>query len=739
MTSGHRSRLKDLFAEALALPAADRQQFAARSCGADASLRAELESLLAGADAAGDFLEQPAQFGAGALRPFLPAPIEPLEPHRRLGPYEVLERVGAGGMGHVYRARDVRLDRIVALKVLPPAAALDEEARRRFDQEARAVAKLNHPSICALYDVGHHEGTDFLVMEYVEGETLGDALARGPLPPATLVGCAIDLTDALDRAHRLGVIHRDLKPSNVMLTESGAKLLDFGIAKLRDQEIERPGGESSGADPALTQSGRVIGTIAYMSPEQVRGDAIDERSDVFSFGAVLFEMAVGRQPFAAPNAEAVRERVLAGMPPSIDVRSGVPPRIADVIRKALATDREQRYQHARDARADLQRLHTSDRSSHRRRYGAAAAAAMLLAAAAIGAYVLASRHTNVAAGAAPQAVAASGDGGQHPARRGTGDDAAYEAYLKGRYFWNMRTTDGLQKALGYFDQAIARDPDYAQAYSGLADTYAMLGSMPYAVMPGSEAGGKAKAAASRALALDESLVEARVSLAFVTYAFEGNWAEGERDFKRAVELDPSYGTGHLWYALFLGQVGRIDESLAEAERCRALDPLSLIGTYSVGLAHYFGRRYDAAAEFAQKALEIDPRFPSGRRLLGQTYAAQGRADDALAEMLRLNANAPRNWLHMGLLANAYGRANKPDKAREILDGMIQESKTTFVPAAQVAIGYVGIGDRDAAFAWLDRAVAEHSQALNFLKTDPMFDAIRSDPRYAALITRVGFP
>ena len=343
---------------------------------------------------------------------------------------------------------------------------------------------------------------------------------------------------------------------------------------------------------------------------------------------------------------------------------------------------------------------------------------MLLAAAAIGAYALA---------------------GHREVRRGTLDDAAYEAYLKGRYFWNMRTTDGLQKALGYFDQAIARDPNYAQAYSGLADTYAMLGSMPYAVMPGSEAGGKAKAAASRALALDESLVEARVSRAFVTYAFEGNWAEGERDFKRAIELDPSYGTGHLWYALYLGQVGRIDESLAEAGRCRALDPLSLIGTYSVGLAHYFGRRYDAAAEFAQKALEIDLKFPSGRRLLGQTYAAQGRADEALAEMVRLNANAPRNWLHLGLLANAYGRANQPARAREILDGMIQESTTTFVPAAQIAIGYIGVGDRDAAFAWLDRAVVEHSQALNFLKTDPMFDSIRSDPRYAALIRRVGFP
>jgi tetratricopeptide (TPR) repeat protein len=335
------------------------------------------------------------------------------------------------------------------------------------------------------------------------------------------------------------------------------------------------------------------------------------------------------------------------------------------------------------------------------------------------------------------AAALSGEGRERVVRRRTGDVAAYEAYLKGRYFWNMRTVDGLQKALGYFQQAIDRDAGYAPAYAGLADTYAMLGSMPYAVMPASDAGARAKAAATHALALDDSLAEAYVSLAFVTYAFEWDWRAGERDFKRAIELDPEYATAHMWYALYLGQLGRVDEAVSEAQRARNLEPLSLIGTYSVGLAHYFARQYDAAAEYAQKALEINPNFPSGRRLLGQVYAAERRNAESLVEFQRLNATGADNWLHLGLLAYAYGRAGDRARAHEILDRMVRTSKTRFVPAAQIAIGYVGLDDHDAAFLWLERAYAERSQALTFLKMDPIFDSIRSDPRYEDLIARIG--
>ncbi len=673
-----------------------------------------------------------------------------------------------------------------------------------------------------------------------------------------LLRWAIQLADGLDRAHRVGVIHRDLKPSNIIVTESGAKLLDFGIAKLLDQEVEAQNGATSGDDATLTQRGRIIGTAAYMSPEQVRGVPIDKRSDLFSFGAVLYEMTVGRRAFGGSNPDAISGAILKGSPLLGDVR---PATLVPIISKALQADRTRRYQRASDMHADLQRLQQSAVvRAHNGRRGLALAAALFVAVAvtAFGYFVTHARSSPGAAAPARRSVAVlpfkplaggtseddylglglsealitelgafrtiavrplsasrrygadrdavsagrelgaelvvdgaiqrsadrlrvnvalvrvadgltvwtdrfdvawtdvfrvqdaiaeqvgralaaalPGEGRERIIRRRTGDAAAYEAYLKGRYFWNTRTTDGLQKALGYFQQAIDRDAEYAPAYAGLADTYAMLGSMPYALMRPSDASAKAKAAATHALALDESLAEAHVSLAFVTYAFDWDWGAGERHFKRAIELDPNYATAHMWYALYLGQLGRIDQAVSEAQRARELEPLSLIGTYSVGLAHYFGRRYDTAAEYARKALEIDPNFPSGRRLLAQVYAAERRHTDALREFQRLNESTATNWLHLGLLAYAYGRAGDHAKAHEILDRMELASRTRFVPAAQIAIGYVGLDDRDAAFQWLDRAYAERSQALNFLKMDPIFDSLRSDARYRDLVVRIG--
>src|SRR5262249_10185794 len=311
-------------------------------------LRAELESRLRFTDMTGAFLEQPATFesiaGLGFPRP---DQVDCLEP-RRLGPYEILASLGTGRMAQVYRARDVRLDRSVALKVLPAADAADTGARRRFEQEARAISKLNHPNICALYDVGQHEGIDFLVMEYLEGETLAARVAKGPLPLGSLLQYGMEIADALDRAHRAGIIHRDLKPSNIILTESGAKLLDFGIAKLHDQDLEAGSHATGDRDSALTQRGRVIGTAAYMSPEQVRGEVIDARSDLFSFGAVLYEMAVGRRAFQAASTETVCDAVLKGAPPLTDPGFATVPGVADIIRRALETERTKRYQRASD-------------------------------------------------------------------------------------------------------------------------------------------------------------------------------------------------------------------------------------------------------------------------------------------------------------------------------------------------------------------------------------------------------
>jgi TolB-like protein/tRNA A-37 threonylcarbamoyl transferase component Bud32/Tfp pilus assembly protein PilF/DNA-binding transcriptional regulator YdaS (Cro superfamily) len=859
-----RARLKQLFGAALSLPQHDRPAFIAEHCADDDRLRAELESLLRSHDRAGDFLERPPTVG-GVLREFTPSAHAPqIQPGQRLGPYEILACLGAGGMGEVHRARDVRLDRIVALKVLYRTDTEDEDARAHFEHEARAISKINHPNICALYDIGRHDDVEFLVMEYLEGETLTARLERGPMDQNELVRHASEIAVALARAHRHGVIHRDLKPSNIVLTESGAKLLDFGIAKLQGPERDAAGA-STAAPRTLTATrrGRIVGTVAYMSPEQLRGTDVDARSDLFSFGAVLYEMATGRRAFAGSGATAVKSAILEGhVTPVQEVNPSLDPELCRVIHRALERDRTQRYQSAADLSADLRRV--ADlvgagprvRFWTRRRFAAAAAAA--IAAVVSGLLALSAARSSkppetgrsmavlpfkplagtaanddeylgvaladalinelnavhsiavrplsastrygpdrdaIAAGRELDAdlvldgaleragdrvhvivsllrvrdratlwsdrfdlpwadifrvqdaiadqvtraltTAPSGEERQRIARRRTANVDAYEAYLKGRYFWNMRTPDGFQRALDYFQRAIDVDPNYAPAYAGLADTYALLGSMPYAVMPPSEAGTKAKAAAVKALSIDPTLAEAEVSLAFVTYSFEWDWPRGEAGFKRAIALDSDYAPAHYWYSLFLGQTGRVEEALAQAQRAQELEPLSLVGTYAVGLAHFYARRMQPAAAFAEKTLEIAPAFPPGLRLLGSVRVAEGRPVDGITHLRRVHELAPDNTLHTALLSYAYGRAGRRVEAEAMVAGLITDARTRFVPAAHIAMAYVGLERRDEIFRWFEKAYQERSQALTFLKIDPMFDSLRSDPRFLDLVRRVG--
>jgi serine/threonine-protein kinase len=867
-----RARLKQLFGTALALPPHERPAFIAEECGDDDRLHAEVESLVRSHDKAGDFLERPPTIG-GVLRELAPFAQRPqFQPGQRLGPYEILARLGAGGMGEVYRARDVRLDRIVALKVLYPSGDEDEDARARFEHEARAISKINHPHICALYDIGRHDEVDFLVMEYLEGETLTARLERGPLPQSELVRRALEIADALARAHRHGVVHRDLKPSNIVLTESGAKLLDFGIAKLQGPDRDgRDGRDVAGAGTAApqpltaTRRGHILGTVAYMSPEQLQGSDVDARSDLFAFGAVLYEMATGTRAFAGSGATAVRSAILEGrVTPVQELNPSLDSELCRIIHRALARDRTLRYQRATDLSADLRRIAegvgagSHDRFWTRRRFAAAAAAAASVAVvsgvlalnaarsqkapevsrsmAVLPFTPLAAATRNdeylgvsladalinelsavhsiavrplsasarygpgrdpIAAGRELDAdlvldgalersgdrvhvtvsllrvrdratlwrdrfdspwadifrvqdaiadqvtraltAAPSGEERQRIARRRTANVDAYEAYLKGRYFWNMRTPEGFRRALDYFQRAIDGDPNYAPAYAGLADTYALLGSMPYAVMPPSEAGTKAKAAAVKALSIDPTLAEAEVSLAFVTYSFDWDWPRGEAGFKRAIALDPDYAPARYWYSLFLGQTGRVEEALAQAQRAQELEPLSLVGTYAVGLAHYYARRMQPAAAFAEKTLEIAPAFPPGLRLLGTVRVAEGRTADGIAHLRRLHELAPDNTLHTALLSYAYGRAGRRAEAEATLDGLIAEARQRFVPAAHVAMAYVGLERRDEIFRWFEKAYEERSQALTFLKIDPMFDSLRSDPRFVDLVRRVRLP
>ena len=820
------ARVKQIFETCYELPPQDRSRVLAEACGGDPQLQTEVLSLIAAYEESGAFLDQPLIHTVNTIRP-----------GARLGPYEVIERVGAGGMGEVYRARDVRLDRSVALKILPPSAARDAEARERLEREARTISSLNHPNICALFDVGRDGDVDYLVMEFLDGETLAARLRQGPLPAPELTRYAIEIADALDRAHRQGVIHCDLKPSNIVLTESGAKLLDFGIARVHD-----------------TPGTAVHGTTAYTAPEVLRGEPPDARSDLFSFGATFYEMATGRRAFGGDSKDAVRQAITAGTLVAVtDANPGVDRRIAAIVTKALEPARERRYQRAAELRRDLDAAGRAPRPVVR--LAAAAAAALVLVSIAtllwrnfqaapapavrsvavlpfkplvaggsddeyigvaladalinefgtIEAVVVrplsaSSRYgapgaDAVAAGRALNAelvvdgaiqragdrlrvsvhlirvsegrtiwsdrfearwtdvftvqdaiaeqvaralaLTLSGEDRRRVQRRRPASVEAYEAYLKGRYFWNMRTADGLTRALGYFQEALALDSAYAQAHAGLADTYAVLGSTAIAALPPRDAGPRAIAAAARALALDPLLAEAHVSYAFAIYSYEWDWPRGEEHFRRAIALDADYATAHYWYSLYLDQLGRLDEAEVAAQRAVDLEPLSLVGTYAVGLTHYCGRRFDRAREYAQRVLEVDPEYPLGLRLLGSSLVAEGRYSDAIQPYERLARSAPDNSLYGGWLAHVYGRVGRTEQARTVLSQLAKRPDARRLAAANIAIGYIGIGDNQTALSWLETAHEEHSQALTYLKIDPVYDPLRADRRFVDLLRQVG--
>ena len=267
----------------------------------------------------------------------------------RLGPYEILAPIGAGGMGEVYKARDTRLERTVAVKVLPQRLSPSEEVRQRFEREAKTISQLSHPHICALYDIGREGDVDYLVMELLEGETLASRLAKGPLPLEQTLRCGVEIADALDKAHRQGIVHRDLKPGNVMLTKVGVKLLDFGLAKAMAPSPSQGSLTVLPTQEGLTQEGTILGTFQYMSPEQLEGKDADARTDIFAFGATLYEMATGRKAFTGSSQASLITAIMSSeLAPISGIQPMTPPALDRVVKTCLAKDPEDRFQTAHD-------------------------------------------------------------------------------------------------------------------------------------------------------------------------------------------------------------------------------------------------------------------------------------------------------------------------------------------------------------------------------------------------------
>jgi TolB-like protein/Tfp pilus assembly protein PilF/predicted Ser/Thr protein kinase len=866
MTPERWQKIESLLHDALARTPAERGAFLDEACAGDETLRQDVESLLASTEQIDSFLESPAVEDAAELLG-----------HERansmvglaIGPYTILSQLGVGGMGEVYLARDSRLGRKVALKFLPEDLT-DEDRVERFKREARAASALNHPNVATIYDIGEASGAVYIAMEYVEGQTLGARIARQPFDPTEMVDIVTQIANALDEAHTRGITHRDIKPDNIMLTERGqAKVLDFGLAKVR------PSSEDALSKFAAKQTapGMVMGTVQYMSPEQALGRPLDHRTDIFSLGVVMYEMAAGRLPFRGATPSEMVDQIVHAEPVSIAIARPdyyAPPELEPMIRKCLEKEPDRRYQSARDLLIDLKNLKrdtdtgapmagAASRYQRRalRHWLAIALALLTLVAGGFGLNQLFRGREEAAKGGTPivksiavlpfkplaadsgdeslglgmaetlimrlsklrqikvrplsaviryaslqqDAVAAgrelkseavldgsiqklgdrvrvtvrlldtkdgrliwseqydekaadifkvqdsiservakdlavrmTEDERQRLRKHSTENAEAFEHYIRGRAYLNQANEDSGFKALESFSHAIALDPNYAPAYSGLSDVYNLASDnflAPNKALP------KAREYAEKALASDESLDEAHLSMAQVRWWGDWDKQGTEAEFKRALDLNPSYAIAHLEYGRFLTQQSRFEEAIAQMKLAEEIDPQSERIRYESGWIYYCARQYDRAINLYREALSMDMNSAQTHRRIGLAFAQKGMLKEAISELgkaLEIREDAAYEsdlgWL--------YATLGKKSEVQKALNKLQELSKRKYVSPCYGARIYAGLGDKEHMFQLLEKAYQDHSDRLLDLQEDPVFDSYRTEPQFLDLIHRVGF-
>ncbi len=761
-------------------------------------------------------------------------------------------------MGEVYRARDTRLRREVALKVLPASYADGPNRLRRFEQEARAAGALNHPNITAVYDVGSHEGAPYVVSELLEGQTFRSALSSGRLPARKVIEYALQITNGLAAAHEKGIVHRDLKPENLFVTKDGrVKILDFGLAKLTAAEGVRAMTEAPTVDVG-TQPGTVMGSLGYMSPEQARGERCDTRTDIFSLGCVLQEAVTGRRTFARGSAAETLAAILKEDPPEIrGSGQAIPVELERLIRRCLEKEPEARFHSAHDLAFALEALLRDPAASpslsparFRPALVLGVSAAALLAIGVVGgmAYLQRARPpidslailplVNAAGDPAaeylseglteslinsfsqlqgvrvvprptvfryrgrevdPEEVgralkvravltgrviqrgdafnvqmdlidieersqlwgqqfnrriedivavqeeisrevshrlrlSLTGEESKRLTRTYPRDSRAYQAYLKGRHHAYRFTEGDLKKAVEFFDDAISIEPTYGQAYAGLAEAYVQAGfySGPNEWYP------KARQAAVKALAIDDDLAEAHNALAMVKYIVDWDWAGAEKEFTRAIELNPEYVWARDGYGFYLAALGRQDESLAQLKKAVELEPLLPYLAVDLAECWRLARQYEPAIEQYRKALDLDPSYWVAYQLLALTHVQRGEYGEAIArlEQARRVTDDPQI---LAVLAYAHALSGKRETARKLLAELEAVALKRYVPSYIMALVHVGLGDKEQAFRWLERSYGEREIFMILLKVDPPLDPLRGDPRYTDLLRRMSLP
>ena len=726
--------------------------------------------------------------------------------------YKILEKLGGGGMGVVFKAEDTKLKRTVALKFLPPVFSFDQEAKKRFINEAQTASSLQHNNICNIHDIDEtKDGQIFICMDCYEGETLKKKIERGQIKADEAVDIIVQVATGLQKAHEKGIIHRDIKPANIFITNDGVvKILDFGLAKLSGQTM-------------MTKMGETVGTIAYMSPEQTRGELVDNRTDIWSLGVVLYEMITRNLPFNGDYDSAMIYSILNEELQQLSVfKTDIPERLAYVIHKALQKDRAHRYQAVGELIHDLKNIEscTLERGLHSTKKQPSIAVLPfrnlstdaeqeyfcdglaeeiintltqienLHVVARTSAFTFKGKQEDIreigrklnVESVLEGSVRKSGNrlritaqliniaDGYHLwsekydrvledifaiqdeislaiveklkgkllredksrlERRFTDNEEAYHLYLKGRFHWNKRMVDDIKKAVNYFNQAIEKDSSYALAYVGLAQTYVLFPQ--FFGSPGKEYYPRAEVAARRALELDENLAEAYSALGLINYVYAWDWLGAEREFKKAIELNPNYPTTYHWYSLMLNSEGRLDEAMNEIKRAQQLDPLSLIIIVNVGWVLYFMRQYDKAIDQYKKALELDQNFMLAHFGLGNAYCQKGIFADAIAEYQKVRLLVGSSPFGLGWLGYTYARSGKKSEARKVLDELLAFIKQDHVVSYEIGLVYNGLAENNRAIEWIEKAFEERDRFVVDVNVEPALNNLNSEPRFKALL------